>query len=68
MTDLQDLQFYATPEHPCSYLSNRQAKTLFVDPKAVLDNTSYSVLSDFGFRRSGPHVYRPHCNGCNACV
>ncbi len=68
MTNLRELQFYATPEHPCSYLSNRQAKTLFVDPKAELDQTGYSVLSDLGFRRSGPHVYRPHCNGCNACI
>ncbi|MEH6628200.1 MAG: arginyltransferase [Motiliproteus sp.] len=68
MTDLRELQFYATPDHPCSYLNNRQAKTLFVDPKAVLEQSGYSVLSDLGFRRSGPHVYRPHCSGCNACI
>ncbi len=68
MTELRELQFYATPEHPCSYLANRQAKTLFVDPKAELDRSGYSVLSDLGFRRSGPHVYRPHCNGCTACI
>lgn len=68
MTDLNTLQFYATPEHSCSYLPNRQAKTLFVDPKAVVDRSSYSVLSDLGFRRSGNHVYRPHCEGCNACL
>ncbi len=68
MTELRELQFYATPEHPCSYLANRQAKTLFVDPKAELDRGGYSVLSDLGFRRSGPHVYRPHCNGCTACI
>lgn len=68
MTDLHQLQFYATPEHPCSYLPGRQAKTLFVDPKADLDTADYSTLSDLGFRRSGPHVYRPHCSGCRACI
>ncbi|OMH32724.1 arginyltransferase [Motiliproteus sp. MSK22-1] len=68
MTDLRELQFYATPEHPCSYLSDRQAKTLFADPKAELNRTDYSALSDLGFRRSGPHVYRPHCGGCSACI
>ncbi|WP_210395302.1 arginyltransferase [Motiliproteus sediminis] len=68
MTDLHQLQFYATPEHPCSYLPGRQAKTLFVDPKADLNQEDYSTLSDLGFRRSGPHIYRPHCHGCKACI
>jgi len=68
VTDLHQLQFYATPEHPCSYLPGQQAKTLFVDPKAEVDQEDYSLLSDLGFRRSGPHLYRPHCSHCKACV
>ncbi len=68
MTDLQQLQFYATPEHSCSYLENRQAKTIFVDPDADLNKRDYSALSDLGFRRSGNHIYRPHCNSCSACI
>lgn len=68
MTDLHLLQFYATPEHRCSYLENQQAKTIFVDPKAELDLHGYSQLSELGFRRSGNHIYRPHCDNCSACI
>ena len=28
----------------------------------------YTQLSIMGFRRSGDHLYRPHCSRCNACV
>lgn len=68
MTNLRTINFYATPEHDCSYLENKIAKTLFVDPQVELDQSSYSQLSDLGFRRSGKHVYRPHCEGCQACI
>lgn len=68
VSNLQELQFYATPVHPCSYKDKHQAKTLFVDPKTQLDTLSYSELTDMGFRRSGQHVYRPHCESCNACL
>lgn len=68
MSVLKDLKFYATQPHPCSYLSNRQAITLFMDPATSLDSNLYSHLSDIGFRRSGRHIYRPRCNGCNACI
>ena len=68
MTSLTELKFYVTPAHPCSYLENRDAVTLFVDPAARIDRQTYSALSDRGFRRSGTHVYRPHCQGCTACI
>ena len=68
MTNLKTLHFYATPEHDCSYLKDRQAKTLFVDPHAVITKDTYSQLSDLGFRRSGGHIYRPHCKECQACI
>lgn len=68
MTNLRTLHFYATPEHECSYLKNKTAKTLFVDPQAEIDQGTYSQLSDLGFRRSGKHIYRPHCEGCKACI
>lgn len=68
MTELARLKFYATRPHPCSYLPDEQATTLFLDPHRQLDGRVYAELSDIGFRRSGAHLYRPHCQGCEACV
>jgi len=62
------LAFYATPPHPCSYLAGRQAVTVFADPGSGKDRRLYTALSQCGFRRSGAHVYRPHCPDCSACV
>jgi arginyl-tRNA--protein-N-Asp/Glu arginylyltransferase len=67
-TPLQRLAFYATPEHDCSYLQGRIARTLFADPGARLDNHLYSRLARYGFRRSGSHIYRPSCPNCEACT
>jgi arginine-tRNA-protein transferase len=58
---------YATGEHPCAYLPDRQARTLFVDPRQTLDSSLYSTLAEQGFRRSGDFIYRPGCHGCSAC-
>jgi len=68
MKQLTELQFFATGEHNCSYLENIQAKTLFIDPKEIVSNNVYSQLSELGFRRSGTHIYRPHCDSCKACI
>ena len=62
------LPLYLTSEHPCSYLDDQQARTLFVDPLARLDGGSYGFLLRHGFRRSGTHVYRPACRRCRRCV
>ncbi|RJG19944.1 arginyltransferase [Alcanivorax profundi] len=68
MTDLSTLRFFRTPAHSCSYLEDRQASTLFVDPQATLSPELYSELSLLGFRRSGDYLYRPHCDQCSACI
>lgn len=68
MTALTHLKFYATQPHACSYLPEQQATTLFLDPSEPLNARLYGDLSDLGFRRSGDHLYRPHCRGCDACV
>ena len=68
MTPLSELRFFTTPAHDCSYLEGKQAITLFADPLARIDKDLYSVLSSVGFRRSGGHIYRPHCQTCSACI
>jgi len=68
MTELQKLNFYATPEHDCSYLPGQKSTTLFADPKIAMNSHLYSQLSELGFRRSGQHYYRPHCEHCQACT
>lgn len=68
MSNLKTLVFFATPPHDCSYLHDREATTMFVDPRAHVDKRLYSQLTALGFRRSGSHYYRPHCEHCNACV
>lgn len=62
------LALHLTGDHPCAYLDGRQARTLFVDPTARIDNATYQVLVDQGFRRSGSHIYRPACRGCAQCT
>lgn len=68
MTELSELKFYATQPHPCSYLPEQQATTLFLDPSLPMSAELYAALSERGFRRSGDHLYRPHCQHCQACV
>jgi arginine-tRNA-protein transferase len=61
-------QFFITPEHPCSYLPEKQAATLFLDPRDTITPELYQRLAEQGFRRSGGHLYRPHCQACQACI
>lgn len=68
MTTLADLKLYATQPHKCSYLENKEATTIFIDPGTSINGQLYTQLSDLGFRRSGPHVYKPNCANCNACI
>lgn len=62
------LLFFATQPHGCSYLPDRLAVSVVADPRAELNPPLYGELLALGFRRSGGHVYAPHCPGCRACV
>lgn len=57
-----------TGEHPCPYLDDRLARNLVVDPAAIENAADHTAFSRIGFRRSGEFLYRPHCQGCSACV
>ena len=64
---LNQLVFFPTPDSPCSYLPDRESRSIFLHPDQPIDSPLYSQLNQLGFRRSGSHLYRPWCDGCQAC-
>ena len=63
-----DLRVFHTGDHPCGYWPTRHARDLVLDPRDARLPQLYPLALGWGFRRSGDLVYRPHCQGCRACV
>jgi len=61
-------KIYVSMPHECGYLTDKIATTIFVDPRASISIPIYTLLARQGFRRSGNLIYRPHCEGCDACI
>jgi arginine-tRNA-protein transferase len=65
---MQRIQLFLSTEHPCGYLPARESRNAYVDPSYPLSPARYGTLIEQGFRRSGDHVYRPHCALCKKCL
>lgn len=63
-----DLRVFHTGEHHCGYWPQRSARDLVLDPRDPRLPQLYPLALGWGFRRSGDIVYRPHCQGCRACI
>lgn len=68
MGSQHDIRVYQTAEHPCGYWPDRVARDLVLDPADDALPSLYPNALALGFRRSGGHVYRPHCATCRACL
>lgn len=66
--DDSGLRIFDTGAHPCGYWPERTARDLVLDPRDPRLPQVYPQALDWGFRRSGDLVYRPHCGSCRACV
>jgi len=63
----QNIRLFQTAEHACGYFPERVARDLVLDPHDPALPALYGHALAMGFRRSGTHVYRPHCLECAAC-
>ena len=69
MKSLQEtMRLFATYEHSCPYLPEKNSVNAIVDPKYPMEIPLYSQMIDDGYRRSGKQVYRPYCPDCNECI
>lgn len=62
------IRLFQTVEHACGYWPERVSRDLIIDPTDPYLPTLFGRALAMGFRRSGGHVYRPHCQGCRACI
>lgn len=69
MTDQtpETTQLFLTAAMPCPYLPGKQERKLFTHLTGRRASNLHHLLSENGFRRSQNLIYRPACEGCNAC-
>ena len=69
MTDQtpETTQLFLTAAMPCPYLPGKQERKLFTHLSGRRASSLHHLLSENGFRRSQNLIYRPACEGCNAC-
>lgn len=68
MGDNDYLRLFHSSELDCGYWPDRMARDLVIDPRDSRLPALYPLALQWGFRRSGDILYRPHCSGCRACV
>jgi arginyl-tRNA--protein-N-Asp/Glu arginylyltransferase len=64
----QQLDLYISSPQACDYLADKQSRSIFISPDIEITPGIYQHLIGIGFRRSGKHAYRPHCEFCRACI
>lgn len=64
----QQLALYVSSPQSCDYLTQQQSRSIFIAPDTNITAEIYEQLIARGFRRSGKHVYRPHCESCHSCI
>ncbi|HIF17482.1 MAG: arginyltransferase [Cycloclasticus sp.] len=64
----RQLELYISSPQACDYLKDNKAKSIFISPDVNITPGIYEHLISIGFRRSGQHAYRPHCDACRACI
>jgi arginine-tRNA-protein transferase len=68
MKHKSQIVLFQSPPEACSYLDKRVARNVYADPFRMPTMDMYNALIQKGFRRSGHHIYRPHCDNCEACI
>lgn len=68
MEFIKEVKFGITKGHECSYLHGKEAQNLYLDPRTPPDEETLCMLTSAGFRRTGNHLFKPFCRGCQACV
>lgn len=68
MGENDNLKLFHTGDHACGYWPDRQARDLVFDPNDDRLGQIYPQALQWGFRRSGDILYRPHCESCRACI